>query len=91
MADDPITTDLTRFVRTLSTAHKSLLLYSLAHPRGREGANGAYDLLAILLDRLPEISLGVAEGPRRVVGAPGPGPGALVQRPKTGTFGADNP
>jgi HEAT repeat protein len=62
MADDPITTDLTRFVRTLSTAHKSLLLYSLAHPRGREAANGAYDLLATLLDRLPEISLGVTEG-----------------------------
>jgi HEAT repeat protein len=62
MADDPITTDLTRFVRALSTAYKSLLLYSLAHPRGREGANGAYDLLTGLLDRLPEISLGVAEG-----------------------------
>lgn len=62
MADDPITTDLRRFVRALSTAHKSLLLYSLAHPRGREGANAAYDLLASLLDRLPEISLGVAEG-----------------------------
>jgi hypothetical protein len=62
MADDPITADLTRFVRTFSTAYKSLLLYSLAHPRGREGTNGAYDLLATLLDRLPEISLGVAEG-----------------------------